>query len=454
MPYLAVLVVAAALALPAVARADGAVVVREFTGAKKKAVRDRVLRVLRDAGRQVVDGRPGARPPKSATVIDGNVVMKKSGWALELKVRHGTDDKDPKKVTFRAPWFPTLLKKLDENAADDLAPALDEAAPTAEVNAAKGAEPAAEPAKEEPAAEPAKEEPADEDEPRTSSKDEPSAPAKGRRKRPVPLEIQAGAGVFSRALEYHQDVNRNLHPYHLDLGPTLFVRGGWYPGAHFTHRLAADFGVIGDYERSVGVSSAPEAGRSFGTGMQQYSVGARFRLHLGKHELGFSGSYGRHSFEVQGDRDPNAVAANGAAVQRDFVPDVSYEFVRPALDARIAIGIVHVFAGVGYRFVASTGDVGNDPWFPRARVGAADGVVGVGVEVFRDVFVTAGFDARYYALDMRARVSDLSNNRDIAGGAVDRYLAGRLSLQWRLPGQGSDPPPLNVAKAPARAGHE
>jgi hypothetical protein len=257
--------------------------------------------------------------------------------------------------------------------------------------------------------------------------------------KPYPLELAASFGVFSRSFEYHQDVNQNLRPYHLPRGPTSALGVRWYPGAHFTEDVPAHIGIVGDYERSIGTSSKTEDGELYGTTMQQFSVGSRWRA-LGRHqEFGVSFVYGQHSYTIDGDGVSDGTAANGLSVERDHVPDVSYSYLRPGFDARIAIGLVHLGGALGYRSVLSTGDLETDPWFPRATAAGLDLSLSAGIQVIDDLVISAAVDMRRYAIDMHAEAADLAEPRDVAGGAVDQYLAGRLGVLWRLPGDGSAP---------------
>jgi hypothetical protein len=59
---------------------------------------------------------------------------------------------------------------------------------------------------------------------------------------------------------------------------------GWYPVAHVSSGAAANIGLVGDFEQSVGAKSKDERGVEHSTSMQAFSVGLRGRLPLGEHE--------------------------------------------------------------------------------------------------------------------------------------------------------------------------
>ncbi len=451
-------------ARPALASAP--VVVDTFTGAKKKAIRTELLEALDGAGIEVVEAdeaRVEGDSGESAYVshaskhgarafIDGDTALLKSGWVLKLTVRNGADGKVLGTTTLRSGTLPGLRKKIDAEAVKRVQPSLERArAPSAaehEVAAAHEAvaeAPPAESLKEEPPAESAKEEPSEAKQEPDERRREPAS--ERRTPRQSPLELSAGMGAFSRSFEYHQDVNGNLHPYHLPLAPVLAARARWYPGAHFTSGMGANIGIELEIERSVGASSVPgQSNRHYGTTMQELSAGPRFRLPISRHELGVSLSYGSHRFDIDSDHDPSGVAANGLAVNRDYVPDASYQYLRPGLDARFAFGPVQIGAGIGYRAVLGLGQLTAAPWFPHATARALDGFIMAAYELLPGLLVTAAASATRYALDMHTTLADRQAPRDLAGGAVDQYLAGRLGFEWRLPEPHSGSSGWNVSE--------
>jgi hypothetical protein len=265
---------------------------------------------------------------------------------------------------------------------------------------------------------------------RTSAENQLDGPS---RRLPTVLELGADVGFLSRSFDYHQDVNDNLRDHDVSLAPVVGARARWYPGAHFTSGSAANLGIIAEYERSVFASSNAESGEDFDTVMQQYAVGARWRFPFEQHEVGASFVYGRHIFTIDAGREPDAVAANGLEVVRDYVPDVDYAYVRPGLDARVAFGRVHAGLGIGYRAIQDIGEAHGDEWFPQATAHALDGWLMVGFEVMPNLIVSGGADFSRYALDMNSTVQDLTLPRDVAGGAIDQSITARVRIEWRLP---------------------
>ncbi|HEX4337477.1 MAG TPA: hypothetical protein VH062_16295 [Polyangiaceae bacterium] len=443
------------------------VVVDNFTGAKKKEVRDAVADALEKGDHEVVKASAARVPPSSdekayvskateyrtAAFVDGEVKQQKSGWSVKLVVHNGADGAVLGDTTLKAAKLPKLLKKIDEEAATKLAVTIDQAsAPELK----KKKKEAAVDEEEKPVAEaekPAKEEPEPEaEEPQEKHR---APPPEEHGKKPVILELAGGMQFFSRSFEYHQDVNGALHPYHLSLWPALEARVGYYPGAHVTRNMAANIGIIAGIARSFGASSnIGDAGKDYGTTMQELTVGARFRLPIQRHEIGVSFLYGNQRFDIDSDHDPLTAAANGLAVNRSYVPNASYQYLRPGLDGRLAFGKLRFGAGFGYRIIVGLGDLTAPAWFPHATAAALDGFINAGYEVLPGLSVVAGFDATRYALDMHTVAADRTAARDFAGGAVDQYLTGHLGVEYRLGESRSDAPEWRVSERRTHGGVE
>ena len=445
---------AALLAVSSLAEAAGDVAVLRFTGDKPKALQARVAKALEKAGASVTtDVRASADDAGAlrkagtakglAAFVSGDTQLTKKEWKLTLTV-HGASGEVIDEVELKAGWLPGLLKKIDKEAADALEPLIERAQasaatakPEPEPEAAESSEAAA-PAPSETPEQPAAAAP--EAVGRDEGPDEPEEPAQaGAAKAGAALELGAAVRGFTREFSYNQDVNNNLRPYGVDspaIFPALFIAVGWYPGAHATRGFASDIGLVGDFERSLFASSDRESGSGdYSTTMQAFSAGLRVRFRFGDHQLGLSGRYGQHAFEVADDPDPTATVATGAPVERDLLPDVEYAYIRPGLDVRFRFDELSVGAYAGYRHVLSTGDLEQEQWFPEASATAADFGLFFGYALARSLDAMAGFEWRRYGVSMNSRPEDLAANRDVAGGALDQYLTGWMGVEWRLDGQ-------------------
>jgi hypothetical protein len=441
--------------------AAAVVVVNDFTGSDGMQVRDAVASALEKGDHEVVKETAARVPPSSddsayvkraseyrvAAFVDGTVKQQKAGWSVTLTVHDGADGKVLGKTTLKAPKLPKLLRKIDNEAARKLAVTIDRgSAPELEKKEAERDEKTATdtPQKEEPELEERPQEPREKD---RTPLPEPAG------EKPVILELSGGMQVFSRSFEYHQDVNGNLHPYHLSMWPALEARVGYYPGAHFTRDMAANVGVVAGIARSFGAaSSIGDNGKDYGTTLQELVVGARFRLPIARHEIGASFVYGNQRFDIASDHDPITAAANGTAINRDYVPDASYQYLRPGLDARLTFGRLRFGVGLGYRVVLSLGELTSAAWFPHATAQALDAFVNAGYEVVPGLYVTAGFDATRYALDMHTVPADRTAARDIAGGAVDQYLTAHFGAEYRFGESRASSPEWRVSRREPRGG--
>lgn len=429
------------------------VVVDNFTGSKKKEVRDAVVDALEKGDHEVVKTDAARVPPASsdeayvkhaneyrtAAFVDGEVKQQKSGWVVTLTVRNGADGRMLGETTIKGAKLQKLLKNIDSEAVVRLGPTIDQAS-------------APEKKKEEAAPVVAKaEEPEPEPEEKPSDKPKEPPPEEHGKKGPVPLELWGGMQAFSRSFEYHQDVNGSLHPYHLSLWPAFEAKVGYYPGAHVTRNMWANLGIVAGIARSFGATSSI-GDKTYGSTMQEFVVGTRFRLPLGRHEIGASFAYGNHSFVIDDDHDPVTLAANGRAVSRDYVPDSTYSYLRPGLDTRLQFGKFRFGGGLGFRAIMDLGELTTAEWFPHATAMGLDMFLTAGFEVSPGLYITAGFDATRYALDMHTTRADINAPRDVAGGAVDQYLAGRLGVEFRLGETRSNSPEWHVSERERRSG--
>ena len=111
-------------------------------------------------------------------------------------------------------------------------------------------------------------------------------------------------------------------------------------------------------------------------------------------------------------------------------PDVEYKFVRLGVDGRVHVQRALLGAHFGYRRIRDAGEIQQANWFPRSSVGGVDAGVLGGYEIVRGVDLIAGFDFRRYFYSMNPEPGD----PNIAGGALDEYIAGWGGIEYRMPG--------------------
>lgn len=355
----------------------------------------------------------------SAFVL-GRVILKKGvAWILEVEVLNGADGERIEERTTRAASVPGLGKKISGDLALEIGEALADskspAALIAEQEAAKQAE-------EEAAEAEGAEAELEEDAPPEEEEEEPDAPPSGR---PSPLEVGAGLKFFTRNLSYEDNLSENLLGYELGGAPAAFIQLAWYPLAHVSGGVPANFGIIGSYEHAFALTSTGPNNEDIDTSSNQWFAGLRFRIPMNAHEIGLSAAYGNHSFEV---------AASGVPL----VPNVSYSFVRAMLDARFRFGKILVGVNVGPRFLLDPGDGIKDPayFFPSTSGLGFEAGLMLGYALSPSLDLVAGGELRRYGLSFNQTAAevDAQATPTVAAGAVDQFLAGHLGLLFRIPG--------------------
>ena len=290
-------------------------------------------------------------------------------------------------------------------------------------------------------AKPADEEPDEENKEASVSTDDLANASGG----PSPLDITAGLRPLHRTFKFHDTIAdarpgeacpegstqtscfRQLPAYELPLGPVLFIDLNWFPASHATQGPAEWFGITAGYEKGFATQSVYQEGkpdeRTLKTNIQAYYAGARFRLPLGAHQLGLTGTFGQQTFALEGDADSPKL------------PDVKYTYAKAGLNGTLRFGDVFFGAHVGKRFVFGTGAL-EKVWFPNVKTQSLEAGATVGYRLLSTLDLVAGFDWLRYAFDfnpvpVRPEVPDY-----VAGGAVDQYLSGYIAFRFHLPGKG------------------
>ncbi len=337
----------------------------------------------------------------AALIIAGNVEAKKGRYTLTVTAFNGADGEALGEFSFKGRGLLGLRGKVVRGLGKKLKGPIQRSAvpepPEEEI----------EEEEEEEGGEEEEEEEAEEEEEET-----------GDDKRPSPLEITAGVRVFSRNFRYTDDLFDALRSYKLGAAPAFFIRGRWYPAAHFSGGIPAHIGLTGGYEQGVFLKSKVSGGEELTTKMSEWYAGLRYRLPIERHELGFQGTYGKHKFDVED--DPAA----------PLVPDVEYAYIRLGVDGRVRVDQILLGAHLGYRMLLDTGELQSSAWFPNASGGGVDAGLLAGYEVVTGVSLVAGFDFRRYFLTFDPEPGDPF----IAGGAVDEYLSGWGGVSVQLPG--------------------
>jgi hypothetical protein len=237
---------------------------------------------------------------------------------------------------------------------------------------------------------------------------------------PAPLAVWVGASLTNRSFRYHDDLFAALRPYELPIAPVVMLGAEWFPGAHADLGVLSGLSLRAEGELAIAVSSLAEDGTAYPTDMGSVALGLRYRVRIDDLDIFADGGYRGVFFAIRdaGDR------------QRPDLPNIEIHAVRAGAGFRWDIGAGLFFTGQGaYLAPFSVGEIGSAQWFPRASVGGVEGDLGLGLRV-GDVELRALFAWRRFFYAMNPEPGD----RRVAGGAVDQYLSGVLTLTW-IPSQ-------------------
>jgi len=412
------------------------VAVGAFEGAKADEVRAAFIDALKKDGSYEVtdaeDVKASSKPKAIAEaakglgvsfVITGKV---SKGFELKLKVL-GADGKQIDEAEIKGGALPKLKANIDKTGVSSVADALGKSKP----------KPAEEEKDEAPAAD--GDEKKDEDQP---AEDKPADSGSSGGEGLSPFDATVGLRPLHRTFKFHDSIAdkqpnagyQQLPKYNLPLGPVVFIDLNWFPASHFTTGAAEWIGLTGGFEKgfathSVFKENTPDE-KTLTTNVQQFYVGARFRLPIAAHMLGLTGSFGQHTFKLLGDESG------------ELVPDLNYTYVRVGVDGLFRFGDFLAGARVGKRFVLNAGDSITKVWgFPHVKVQSLEAGVTVGYRLVSMLDLVAGFDWLRYGFDFNPnpiRPQSADQRYDltsyVAGGAVDDYLSGFIAFRFHVPG--------------------
>ncbi|MGB8328539.1 MAG: hypothetical protein WCE62_00320 [Polyangiales bacterium] len=244
--------------------------------------------------------------------------------------------------------------------------------------------------------------------------------------RPAAVDIELDFRLVHRSFEYNDVVSGDLPGYTLKLGPGVGTKFQYFPGAHFTAGLGAQFGIDFEWERLFRFESTDSTGQQFPTQSQQFLVGLRWRYPTGRWEPALILDYGVHTFEfgVSGPPIPGEDTTAG-------VPSVKYEFVRIGGGFRVGIGKKERFTvtmNAAFRGVFSVGPIGTYLWFPEAKANGMDAMLMLGYVLPKGFEIRVGGDYRRYWFELNPVPPDPPY---VAGGALDQYWGVSIGAAWR-----------------------
>jgi len=411
-------------------------VIRPFTGAQAAKIRGAAVRGLRSGSVELFPNQKftaeakslgadlksegGHVAPASALavsgLIDGDVLHEDGVWSAYVRLTDGDSANVISQHYYDASTASALAKSVQTNIGSDFrkdiknlgvkGPGAVVAAPIA------AATPAPAPAA------PAK----------TKEEDEPKKTKKKRAKgeRPAAVDIELDFRVVHRTFRYNEDLRGDLRDYTLNVGPGVGIKFQYYPGAHFTAGVGAQFGVDFEWERLFNIDSTRADGQTFPTDSQQFLIGLRWRYPKGRWEPSVVLGYGVHNFGFGLSGPPVPGEDNTAGI-----PSVKYEFVRLGAGFRVAVGKKEIFilaTNISFRGVFSVGGIGTNLWFPEAKANGMDALLMLGFALPKGFEIRLSGDYRRYGFDLNPVPPDPPY---VAGGALDQYWGGALGVAWR-----------------------
>jgi hypothetical protein len=244
--------------------------------------------------------------------------------------------------------------------------------------------------------------------------------------RPAAVDIEVDFRLVHRDFQYKDDLRGDLRDYKLTAGPGIATKFQYYPGAHFTAGVGAQFGIDFEWERLFHIDSTRADGATFPTESQQFLVGLRWRYPAGRWEPFVVLDYGVQNFRFGVSGPPVPGEDNTAGI-----PSVKYEFARIGAGFRVGIGKKERFivvANAAFRGVFSVGGIGTAQWFPEAKANGMDAQLMFGYALPLGFEIRVGADYRRYWFDLNPVAP---NPPYVAGGALDQYWGVSIGVAWR-----------------------
>jgi hypothetical protein len=247
----------------------------------------------------------------------------------------------------------------------------------------------------------------------------PAPPVVERTQQRRALWLAVGAHYVTRDFKYKDDLFGLLRSYSLGGSPLLAARASWYPAAHFGSGLASNIGVDLGLEYGVGLASRNSANVSFPTRAYDFTAALQGRIPIGAHRIALFAGGGRQGFHIGN-------ASNGEIPD---IPSVTYTFLRGGAEMALSFfDTVSLIGGAAVRAPLSLGDISTAAWFPHASALGLDAHLVIEIEIAGGFGVSLGGELRRWGFSLKPKPGE----PNVAGGALDQYLAGTAALVLHL----------------------
>ena len=237
-----------------------------------------------------------------------------------------------------------------------------------------------------------------------------------------------GVEFVGRFFDYSESPanTSNTRPYNVFGAPSIHISGEVYPAAMLDLPIVPDIGIVGMYLHTFGLQSQTERVLEtdpqffFDNSWNAYRVGLRYRHRFGDDDpivLMATGQFGSMRFEFE------ALNPDSAAIINE-VPNVEYQYLRGAIDARIPVWRFAFMLGAGYIGPLSAGEVYDR--FTGSSVGGIDARLDIAFILAQGFETRVGVNYQRYFYSFAPEVGDAY----VAGGALDQLLGVRLGAAY------------------------
>jgi hypothetical protein len=231
------------------------------------------------------------------------------------------------------------------------------------------------------------------------------------------LRAFIGVGSPYRSLAFNQPITSTLGDYQLSGTPMADVNFSFHPARFVTNGWLSWFGLDARAQIALTTPTVDRNGTSFKSRYDAFHVGMRARIPVGQHYVSAFSGYAMSRFSI------NAPSND----VRTPSPSVDYRTIRSGLGTEIVLSdALALGLDAAWLNFLSVGEIGK--WFPRATAAGFETALYGTYAMSDDIFmrVAAAYQRTFF--DFNSRPGD----KNVAGGAVDQYLALSIGAGVKL----------------------
>lgn len=231
------------------------------------------------------------------------------------------------------------------------------------------------------------------------------------------LRAFIGIGSPYRSLAFNQPITSSLGDYQLSGAPMADLNVSFHPARFATDNWLSWFGLDAGASIALTTPTVDRNGTSFKSRYDAFHVGLRARIPVGQHYVSAFSGYAMSRFSI------NAPSND----VRTPSPSVDYRTLRSGLGTEIVLtDALALGLDAAWLNFLSVGDIGK--WFPRATAAGFETALYGTYAMTDDIFMRLAASYQRTFFDFNSRPGD----KNVAGGAVDQYLALSLGAGVKL----------------------